>query len=248
VQAHSAVGHHLRQALCILHQLRQIMSQPAQRTQAFGGAAQHRFRPHLFVHPFFGHGAGRFPNVEIGVQPTAHPFHHHHGLLQQDQLRLGLHVETARGLEQLRQKPGDRNVARALAEDRLADGAQRLGKGLARMTGGHEGELVMQVGDAPVIARQKSRQRARHEAAHARIQPPHDAEIHRRQPPIGVDEQIARMHVGVEKAVAQRLGQKAAHDQHRHRPGIAPSRGQGRRVAHRDAVDPFAGQDRLGGA
>jgi len=39
-------------------------------------------------------------------------------------------------------------------------------------------------------------------------EPAHDAEIDRYQPAFVVHEQIARMHVGVKKTIAQRMAQK----------------------------------------
>ena len=56
------------------------------------------------------------------------------------------------------------------------------------------------------------------------------------------------MHVGVEKAVAQRLGEEIAHHHHRHGARIMAGGGDGRGIAHRNAVDPFAGQHTGGGA
>ena len=102
-------------------------------------------------------------------------------------------------------------------------GAHRLREGLDGMLRRHEGEFVMQLRHLAVIALQETGQSSGHEPAHARIQPPHDAEIHRRQPPLRIDEQVAGMHVGMKETVAQRLGQEAAHHQHRDLLGIGPA-------------------------
>ncbi len=56
------------------------------------------------------------------------------------------------------------------------------------------------------------------------------------------------MHVGMEEAVAQRLGEETAHHQGGNGAWIAAGGDDGRRFAHRHAVDPFAGQHGLGGA
>ncbi len=107
----------------------------------------------------------------------------------------------------------------------------------------------MQLRHPAIIAGQKARQGPGHETAHAGIQPPHDAEIHRHQPAFPVQEEISRMHVGMEKAVAQRLGEETAHQGQRdaswdHGPRRAPGRG----IADRRAVDPFAGEHPRRGA
>ena len=246
MQPHAAFRHHLRQLFRILDQGRQILGQLAQGAEGFAGAAERRFGAHVHADPFLGHRAGGFPDVEIRIQAPAHALHHHHGLLQQHQLRLRFHVEAARGFEQLAQQPRDGDITGGAAEDRLADGTQGLGKRLDRVLRRHESEFVVQLRHLAIIALQKARQRAGHEAAHAGVQPPHNAEIHRYQPTLRVDKQIAGMHVGMEEAVAQRLCEKAAHHQHRHLFGVAPGSGDGGGVAERNAVDPFAGQN-IGG-
>ncbi len=49
------------------------------------------------------------------------------------------------------------------------------------------------------------------------------------------------MHVGMEKAVAQRLVEEAADDEHGDALGIVAGGDQRVAVADRNAVDPFAG-------
>ena len=131
--------------------------------------------------------------------------------MQQDELRLQRHVETARCLEELLQQPRHRNLARGQPEDRLADGAQRLGKRVHVVHVRHEAHLEMHFGHALVIARNEAAQSLGQEPPHARVQPPHDAEIDRAQSPLGIDEQVSRVHVGVEETVAQRLCQERLH-------------------------------------
>ena len=82
MQAHAALGHHLRQFLGILHQLRQVLRQLAQCAEGLARARQGRFRTHRLVHPFLGDGPRRLPDVEIGIKAAAHAFDHHHRLLQ----------------------------------------------------------------------------------------------------------------------------------------------------------------------
>jgi hypothetical protein len=85
-------------------------------------------------------------------------------------------------------------TSRALRpENRLADGAQRLGEGLARMMRRHEGKFVMQLGHLAVIALQESRQGAGHESgAYPASSRPMMPKSTCRQPPLIVDEQICR--------------------------------------------------------
>ena len=96
-----------------------------------------------------------------GSSERGQPFDHHHGLLQQHELRLELHVEAARGLEQLSEQERHRDLLRGEAEDRLADGAQRLGEGLDAVGLGHEAGVEMHLRDADVVAREEAAQASR---------------------------------------------------------------------------------------
>ncbi len=58
----------------------------------------------------------------------------------------------------------------------------------------------------------------------------------------GIHEQIARMHVGVEKSVAQRLRQKTAHDHDRDSFGIMSCGQEGFGVAQAGTIHPFGGE------
>ena len=223
--------------------------QLAQRANAFGGARSRASGPILSDHPSLGHRPRRFPDVEIGIEAARHAFHHHHGLLQQHQLRLGLHVEAARGLEQLPQQPRHRDVAGASAEDRLADGAQGLGEGLDRMLRRHESEIVMQLRHAAIIAREEARQRFRHEAAHAGIEPAHDAEIDRHQAA------LARRRTDCPDACRHGKSRRAAPGSGSCAPTVSaiflgswPAARSASAIADRRAVDPFAGQHARRGA
>ncbi len=60
--------------------------------------------------------------------------------------------------------------------------------------------------------------------------------------PCGVDEQIARMHVGVEEAVAQRMAQEALDHRAAERRQVEARGGERRAVVQRRAVDPFERQ------
>jgi len=80
---------------------------------------------------------------------------------------------------------------------------------------------------------------SREESSFVWAQPSHDAEVDRDQASLGVDEQIARVHVGMKKAITKRVAQEGL-DQGAAEPREiqVPCR-QRRAVAERRAVDPF---------
>src|SRR3546814_14068241 len=55
-----------------------------------------RFWSQFAPDPFLDERTGGFPHVDVGVEAVGNAFHHHHRLLQQQKVRLGLHVEIAR--------------------------------------------------------------------------------------------------------------------------------------------------------
>ena len=77
---------------------------------------------------------------------------HHHGLLQQQQLRPRLHVEQARDLEQQGQQLRHGNFLGGALVDRLADGADRLREVFDRMVRRHVAGLEVHFGDAQIVA------------------------------------------------------------------------------------------------
>ena len=62
--------------------------------------------------------------------------------------------------------------------------------------------------DAAVVAADEAVEDFGEEPPLLAAEPAHDAEIDRDDAPLGVDEEIALMHVGVEEAVAQRVAQE----------------------------------------
>ena len=120
-------------------------------------------------------------------------------------MRLQLHAKQAGDLQKLRQKVRHRHCARGPSEDGLAYGAQGLREVVARVRRRHKAHRKVDVGDAPVIAHEEAMQGLRHEAAHGGIEPARDAIVDRDQHALGIHEQIARMHVGVEEAAVERL-------------------------------------------
>ena len=72
--------------------------------------------------------------------------------------------------------------------------------------------------------------------------PPHDAEIDGDDAALIVDEQIPRMQVGVEEAVAHGVAQEGPHQPRAERLQIMALRAQSFVIGDRNAVDPFERQ------
>ena len=70
-------------------------------------------------------------------------------------------------------------------------------------------------------------------------EPAHDAEIDGDERAVVVDEEISRMHVGVEKAVAQRVRKKLWMSARASARGSNPSAARRARIGERHPVDPF---------
>ena len=79
-------------------------------------------------------------------------------------------------------------------------------------------------------------------------QPAGNAEVDRDDGAVGLDEQIAGMHVGMEEAVAQRVAQERLDQVGGDRLQVVAGRLEGGDVVHLDAVDPLHGQDIASGA
>jgi hypothetical protein len=89
------------------------------------GSPQHGSRAHALAHPLAQVRLRRLPQVQLRIQLPAEAFDIEQGLLQQNQLRLHLHVEASRGLEQAQQHLGEGDFLQRLVENRLAHGAHR---------------------------------------------------------------------------------------------------------------------------
>ncbi|MNC71783.1 hypothetical protein D3C75_1227410 [compost metagenome] len=72
--------------------------------------AQQMQRTHALAHPALEERLGGAPQVEVGIQLAAEALDVEQGLLQQHQLRLHLHVEAPRGLEQAQQHLAEGDV------------------------------------------------------------------------------------------------------------------------------------------
>ena len=122
-----------REPLGPLGEPRQFADQPAERADALGRELELAGGPEIAFDPVAHHRLRRRPHVEIGIERARHALDHHHRLLEEEQLGPRLHVEQLGHLEEQRQQPRHRDVARPLAVDRLADGAERLGEVVDRM-------------------------------------------------------------------------------------------------------------------
>jgi hypothetical protein len=87
--------------------------------------------------------------------------------------------------------------------NRLADGADRLGKTFDRMMPRYVAGFEMQFGGPLIVAGDEAEQDLGEEAPFLRAESAHNAEVDCNQFARVVHEQIAGMHIGVEKTVAQ---------------------------------------------
>ncbi len=132
--------------------------------------------------------------------------------------------------------------------NRLADGADRLGKALDRMLRRHVAGLEMHLGGAVIIAGDEAVEDFRQEPPLLRPKPAHDAEIDGDEARLVVDEQISGVHVGMKEAVAQRVAQKCLDHRTAEFRQVEISGFEPRAVGQRRRVDPFQRQHILGGA
>src|SRR6516165_10787563 len=120
--------------------------------EGFEVLLQPRLGTAILAHPRLDQRPSERPDIDLGVETSAHPLDLHHCLLEQQKLWLSLHLELLGDLEELGEKAGERNLLERLAEDRLANGAASLGEGLDRPTRRHvaRGEVYFRY--PPVVA------------------------------------------------------------------------------------------------
>ena len=92
------------QPLEAAHQPRQPIDQIGEGLQPLAHAC---LRPAIVAHPAFDQGPREPPDVDLGIEPSSQSLKQHHRLLQQQELRLGFHLELLGYLEQLSEKSGD---------------------------------------------------------------------------------------------------------------------------------------------
>ena len=132
--------------------------------------------------------------------------------------------------------------------DRFADGADGLGEILHRVMSRHVTGLEMHFGNAAIIAGDEAEQDFGEEAPLFQPEPAHDAEIDRHQPSGVIEEQVPRMHVGVEESVAQGVTQEALDYLAAEVGQIDLRLREAGVIVQRDAVDPLHRQHVVGGA
>ena len=182
------------------------------------------------------------PHIGAGVQRPADPLRHHHDLLQQQQLRLGRHSEILGRAKQLPQQPPQRDFAGRQAANRLADGPQRLRERPPRTFAGHEAHREMRLRDPRVVAFEKPREHVGEKAPRRPVETAHDAEIHQPQRTVRGDENVPRMRVAMEKAVAEDLVERRPRRARDDVGGVVAGRGESFGVAQRRALDALGGE------
>ena len=186
---------------------------------------------------------GQLPHIKLWREAAAHPFGHQHGLLQQQQLGLGFHIETFRGYEQLGEQAGDGNLARRAIKNRLADGPNGLLEHLTVGIGRDVAGVEVNIGHPCVIAGDEAEQHIGQKIAGGAVEPAHDAEIDYAKGSVRADEGVARVHVSMEEAVAENLQEEGfrslAHDGFQ----IMASGDKIIDIVDRDTVDPGGGED-----
>ena len=120
-------------------------------------------------------------------------------------------------------------------------------KCLDRMMRRHVARLEMYLRRAAVIARDEAVEDFREEPPLLVAEPAHDAEVDGGEAAVRIDEQVARMHVGVKKAVAHGVAQERLDDGAAKLRQVVALGGERRAVRQRRAVDPFQRQHVLGG-
>ena len=242
------VGQRERGALGLRQQARHLGHHPAQHFGTLAGFAQASAHAVIGLDPLLGDGLGRAPDVELGVERAGHALHHHHGLLQQQQLGPRLHIEHIGVGEQLAQQVGHGDLGGRAAVDRLADGAHGLREHLHGMMRRHVAGLEVDECGAAVVAGDEAVQDLGQEAALHGAEPAHDAEVDGDDGARLVDQQVALVHVGVEEAVAHGVAQERAQDREAQRLQVVAGGNKRGAIRDRHAVDPFQRQHALGGA
>ena len=85
-------------------------------------------RAEIAFNPAAHNRLGRCPHIQMRVERTADPFHHHHGFLQHHEFGARAHIEEARDFKQKRQEFRHRNLICGTLMDRLANRTNGLGK------------------------------------------------------------------------------------------------------------------------
>ncbi len=135
--------------------------------------------------------------------------------MQQHQLRLDLDLKPARGLEQPHQHHAQRDLLKRAIEVRLADRAHRRFEFVDAGAGRHPAGLDVQLRNPLVVTPEEGGEVLRQVLLVVFGQRADDAEVQRDVAAKGRRVQahldVARVHVGVEEAVAEHLGEEDRH-------------------------------------
>ncbi len=220
---------------------RQFRQVGQQARQVLLRIADERAYAHALVHPLLDERLGGGPQVQLWVELAAQALDVQQGLLQQHQLRLDLHVEASRGLEQAQQDLAKGDLVQRALEDRFAHGAdgrlEFVDAGVLR----HPAGFHVQLGYAAVITVEKGVEVLRQIALVGVQQRADDAEVHRQVGRVvrvgSIDEDVARVHVGVEEVVLEHLGEEDLHPALGQQLQVHIAFAQGGDVGYRNAAD-----------
>ena len=120
--------------------------------------------------------------------------------------------------------------------------AKALGVAVARDVAG----LEVHLGDALVVAAQEADQDLGVDPAGVGVDPAHDAEVERDERAVGPELEVALVHVGVEEAVAERVGEEGLDDPLGEPHEVGAAGAERRQVAEVDAATPIRASARGG--
>lgn len=135
--------------------------------------------------------------------------------MQQHQLRLNFHLETARCLEQAHQHHAQRNLGQRAVKVRLTDGTNGGLQLFHTCGGGNPATFNVQGCHALVVSAEKRQEVLRQIFLVKFRQRANDAKVQRdiaaKALWLQAHHDVARVHVGVEKAVTEDLGEEQRH-------------------------------------
>src|SRR5207248_3864715 len=153
----------------------------------------------LLTHPALEERLRRGPQIELRIELAAEAFDVERRLLQHDELRLDFDVEAPRSLEKAQEQPAEVDFLQRPREHRLAHRADRRLELVDAGAGRHPACLEVRLGDAAIVAIEKSEKVLREVVLIHLGERAHDAEV---EPditatllPLGRDEAASRLHV-----------------------------------------------------
>ena len=229
-----------------VHQHIEFARQARQNCCPIGGFVFHivpqGFHAHLIVHPIHQKRLGRGPQIQIRVELAAQALDIQQRFLQQHELRLDFHIKAPAGFKQAHQHQAKRNLRQRLVENRLTHGAHRRFELFGAGVGRHPARFDVRRGHAVVVAVEKGQKVNRQIAFVVIGEAADDAEIERDIAVVVGHQNIARVHIGVEKTVFKHLGEENFHTIAGQFFQIDALRLQSGDVGNRRAVHPFDGE------